>query len=128
MDFVRTSARHMCYLPYEGALFGRLLLNSDDGQLCEESGHLEPIEGRVSVRIDRRQHRISFEWERGKAARNVQKHRIAFEEACFVFADPLSLTVSELNDVAEARFVTIGKSPLGRLLVVVHLKEARRFG
>jgi uncharacterized protein len=62
----------------------------------------------------------SFEWDGPKAARNLQKHRVAFEEACFVFADPLSLTVPEIHDVAEARFVTIGKSAPGRLLVVVH--------
>jgi uncharacterized protein len=70
----------------------------------------------------------SFEWDGRKAARNLQKHQVAFEEACFVFADPLSLTVPELHDVAEARFVTIGKSAFGRLLVVVILREAKRFG
>jgi uncharacterized protein len=68
----------------------------------------------------------SFEWDRQKAVLNLRKHRVPFEEACFVFADPLSLTVPELHDVAEARFVTIGKSALGRLLVVVHTEREEK--
>ena len=65
----------------------------------------------------------SFEWDRRKAVLNLRKHRVPFEEACFVFADPLSLTVPELHEVSEARFVTIGRSALGRLLVVVHTER-----
>jgi len=38
-------------------------------------------------------------------------------------ADPLSLTVPDPDHTDENRFVTIGKSALGRLLVVVHTER-----
>lgn len=36
---------------------------------------------------------IEFEWDEGKACRNLLKHRISFEEAVTVFADPMALTI-----------------------------------
>jgi uncharacterized DUF497 family protein len=65
----------------------------------------------------------SFEWDARKAEGNLRKHRIQFEEACLVFADPLSLTVPDPDHASEARFLTIGKSAFGRLLVVVHTER-----
>ena len=34
----------------------------------------------------------AFEWDAAKAAENVQKHGVAFEEALTVFADPVLRT------------------------------------
>jgi uncharacterized protein len=48
-----------------------------------------------------------------------------FEEACLIFADPLSLTVSDPDYTDENRFITIGKSRLGRSLVVVHTEREK---
>lgn len=36
---------------------------------------------------------LDFEWDPGKAASNLKKHGVRFEEAATVFGDPLSLTV-----------------------------------
>lgn len=61
-----------------------------------------------------------FEWDRAKAAANLRKHRVSFREASTVLQDPLSTTFPDPASASEQRFVTIGTSALGRLLVVAH--------
>jgi uncharacterized DUF497 family protein len=64
---------------------------------------------------------LIFEWDEGKAFANLRKHGVSFEEARTVFADPLALTTPDpYHSVAEARFLTTGRSAAGRILVVVH--------
>lgn len=64
---------------------------------------------------------MEFEWDRSKAKRNLQKHRISFDEAVTVFFDPLAATVDDVDhSVSERRYLTIGYSARGRLLVVAH--------
>lgn len=65
---------------------------------------------------------IIFEWDPRKAKSNNAKHGVSFEEASTVFGDLLSLTIADPSHAqrAEDRFVTIGSSYLGRLLIVVH--------
>lgn len=66
----------------------------------------------------------SFEWDESKALMNEQKHGVSFDEAVTVFEDPLSLTiVDEAHSEAEDRFVDIGESRSGRLLVVVYTER-----
>lgn len=64
---------------------------------------------------------MDFEWDELKSETNEQKHGITFQEAMTVFGDALSLTGfdPDHSDV-EDRFITMGTSVLGRLLVVVH--------
>ena len=66
---------------------------------------------------------MHFEWNPAKAVGNVGKHGVAFEEACTVFGDPLSAT-QENHFGSEARFITVGYSATGRLLLVVHADRA----
>ncbi len=68
---------------------------------------------------------IVFDWDSRKAKSNHAKHGVSFEEASTVFGDSLSLTIADPahSRLAEERFVTIGSSYLGRLLVVVHRDE-----
>ena len=67
---------------------------------------------------------MHFEWDLAKAAKNLRKHRVSFEEASTVFADPLSLTIPDPDSsFDEARFITLGRSEVGRLLVVVHTER-----
>jgi uncharacterized DUF497 family protein len=64
---------------------------------------------------------MEFEWDPGKASRNLKDHKITFEEAATVFGDPLSLTLPDpdhSND--ESRFITVGNSIDGKLLLVSH--------
>lgn len=64
---------------------------------------------------------LRFEWDPEKAAVNLDKHGVTFEEAATVFGDSLSLTVHDPDhSFVEDRFVIIGQSCRGRTLVVVH--------
>lgn len=60
---------------------------------------------------------MQFSWDPIKAATNVRKHRVTFEEAVTVFADPLALLVDD-GDHPD-RFILIGESHRGRHLYVV---------
>jgi uncharacterized protein len=64
---------------------------------------------------------MTFEWDEQKAADNAQKHGVTFEEASTAFGDPLSVTIDDPDhSEAEDRFVLLGMSHTGRLVVVVH--------
>ena len=63
---------------------------------------------------------VRFEWDPRKAAANVHAHGVSFAEAVTVLEDDFALT-REDPDAGEAeRFVTLGLSNLGNLLVVVY--------
>jgi len=67
---------------------------------------------------------LRFEWNPRKAARNLAKHGVSFDEASTVFADTLSLTIPDPDHSEdEERLVIIGESHRRRLLVVVHVEE-----
>ena len=64
---------------------------------------------------------LQFEWDSKKALSNKRKHGITFEEACTIFADPLSITISDpAHSIGEDRFITIGTSVNNDLIVAVH--------
>ena len=64
---------------------------------------------------------MDFAWDPGKAASNLEKHGLSFEEASTAFGDPLSRTIPDpLHSDDEDRFVLIGSTSAGRLAVVVH--------
>jgi uncharacterized DUF497 family protein len=64
---------------------------------------------------------LRFEFAPAKAASNLKKHGVSFEEALTVFADPLSSTLpDDQHSGDEARFITIGESANQRLLFVVY--------
>ena len=59
------------------------------------------------------------EWDPIKAASNIEKHGVSFEEAVTVLGDPLAATIPNPVTSDEFREVHIGHSQEGRLLVVV---------
>ena len=63
----------------------------------------------------------NFEWDPDKAKVNIHKHGVSFEQAAWIFLDPLHIVIfdSEHSGVEE-RWVTLGKTNDGVLLVVVH--------
>ena len=68
---------------------------------------------------------VQFVWDTAKAAANLRKHRVSFHEAATVLEDVLSTTFpDEEHSTGERRFVTIGLSTRGRLLVVSHTERA----
>ena len=67
---------------------------------------------------------MRFEWDESKAAANLAKHGISFEEATTVFGDLLSDTFDDPDHSAEERrFVIIGMSEQGRMLIVAHTDD-----
>jgi uncharacterized DUF497 family protein len=64
---------------------------------------------------------LRFEWDPGKAAENLARHGVPFEEAATVFRDVLSATGADPDHSSdEERFVTFGISTSGRLLAIAH--------
>lgn len=62
-----------------------------------------------------------FEWDIKKAHNNWDKHSVTFEEAITVFRDSKALSIFDPDHSGtEDRWVTIGISEKGRLLVVIH--------
>ena len=64
---------------------------------------------------------MNFEWDLDKATQNYRKHRASFHEAATVFADPLAVTYHDPDhSLSEERFITVGISRNGRVLIVAH--------
>lgn len=64
---------------------------------------------------------IKFEWEASKAASNVQKHGITFEEARTVFFDERARLINDPDhSEIEDRFILLGFSSSLRVIVVCH--------
>ena len=64
---------------------------------------------------------MEFEWDVDKATDNLTKHRVTFEEASTVFGDPLARTIADPDlSVGEFRYLTVGTSQQGKLIVVAH--------
>ena len=70
---------------------------------------------------------MEFEWDPKKAAANVQKHGVTFQEAATVFGDTLAITFADPDHSAdEPRYITFGLSRHNRLLVVSHTNRKDR--
>ncbi len=64
---------------------------------------------------------LRFEWDPEKEEQNLDKHRVSFPEAATVFGDPLSMTFYDPDhSLDEERYITIGHSDSGQLLMVAH--------
>lgn len=70
---------------------------------------------------------MEFEWNPDKAKLNLEKHGISFQEATTVFNDPLSVTFPDPDhSIGENRYVIIGVSKFGQLLVVSHTDRGEK--
>ena len=67
----------------------------------------------------------NFEWDPIKARYNLDKHGVAFDEAATVFTDSKALSIFDPDhSETEDRWVTMGISEKGRLLIVIHAFRA----
>ena len=67
---------------------------------------------------------FNFEWDDQKAASNLQKHGVSFDEAVSAFGDNLALTFSDTDHAEiEERSRTYAISNKERLLVVIHTER-----
>lgn len=67
---------------------------------------------------------MKFDWDANKAANNLQKHGVTFEEALSVMFDPFAITVDDIeHSKREIREQTIGLSSKFRILLVIHTER-----
>ena len=67
---------------------------------------------------------VTFEWDDKKATSNLARHSVSFTEAETVFYDPRSLTIPDPDHSDdEKRFIDIGVSDRGRILIVVYTER-----
>jgi hypothetical protein len=65
---------------------------------------------------------VIYEWDPEKAAANLARHKVSFDEAATVFTDPFALTFDDPDhSLTEKRFITIGTSSKGRVLFLAHV-------
>lgn len=66
---------------------------------------------------------ISFEWDINKAASNLKKHGVSFEEAQSVFYDDFAVQFYDNDSESEDRFLMLGMSREARILIVCHCER-----
>jgi uncharacterized DUF497 family protein len=67
---------------------------------------------------------VRFEWDSDKAASNLARHGVSFEEGSTVFGDPLATTVVDPDhSVGEQRFFSTGLSSQQRMVIVWHTER-----
>ena len=67
---------------------------------------------------------LQFDWDPNKAESNERKHGVSFSEAATAFGDPLSATIPDPDhSEGEARFILVGLTFRGRLVVVAHVED-----
>lgn len=67
---------------------------------------------------------ITFEWDPAKAAANLKKHKVSFEEARSVFFDEFAMQYfDEDHSTSEERFLMLGMSSGAKLLIVCHCER-----
>jgi uncharacterized DUF497 family protein len=70
---------------------------------------------------------LAFAWEPAKAAINLEKHGVSFDEAATVFRNPLAKVLPDpTHSQGEERAIMIGHSEGGRLLLVVFMQREDR--
>lgn len=71
---------------------------------------------------------LEFRWDPKKAAANLRKHGVSFEDAATAFGDPYSVTIPDPDHSStEHRFTLIGVTTSGLLVVVATPSAAPLF-
>ena len=69
---------------------------------------------------------MEFEWDQKKASRNKEKHGVSFETAASCFRYPLLTKVDDRFEYGEVRLQSIGVTPLGAYLCIIHTEREGR--
>jgi uncharacterized DUF497 family protein len=68
--------------------------------------------------------KLTFEWDENKAKANFKKHNVSFEEGKTIFNDPLLFTFPDPeHSEYEQRYINIGLSSKGRVLILIHTER-----
>jgi hypothetical protein len=78
-----------------------------------EIASLDAVYGRTYIAA------VHFEWDPKKAEANLQKHGVDFADAVGVLYDEMAVTIED-EGATEERYITLGRDPLNRVLVVVY--------
>jgi uncharacterized DUF497 family protein len=71
---------------------------------------------------------MEYEWDENKAAANLSKHGVSFEEAKTVFDDPLYVDFYDPDhSYGEHRFILLGESAQKRVLFVSYIERNNSF-
>lgn len=69
-------------------------------------------------------HFVDYDWDDEKAESNLEKHGVSFEEAATIFDDPLYVDFYDPDhSVDEHRYLIMGQSTAGRLLIVAYTER-----
>ena len=63
---------------------------------------------------------MNIEFDQKKAASNLKKHGVSFDETATALLDPMALVREDDDALHEARFVAVGISNAGRLITVCY--------
>jgi len=63
---------------------------------------------------------VGYEWDPAKARANFAKHGVRFADAVTVLEDDLALTIRDPSSDEEERWITLGRSALDKVIVVVY--------
>ncbi len=67
---------------------------------------------------------MKLDWDAKKAASNVRKHSVSFEEAGTVFGDPMALTFDDPDhSTGEMRFLTFGVTRTNKFVIVSYTER-----
>ena len=67
---------------------------------------------------------VEFEWDETKAAANLKKHQVSFEEAKSIFFDEFGVQFFDADHSPdEERFLMLGMSSRAKLLIVCHCER-----
>jgi uncharacterized DUF497 family protein len=67
---------------------------------------------------------MRFEADPAKAAQNLKKHKVSFEEAASVFGDSMAYTFPDPDhSLGEERWLTFGMSRMGRILAIIYTER-----
>ena len=73
--------------------------------------------------------RLNLEWNPGKAKQNLRKHGVTFGQGATVLLDPVAINLyDEEHSREEDRWITLGRSSQGDILVVVHTFDEQSDG
>ena len=101
--------------------------DTDTGDGVHRRPGSEPYQGVRSCKATFRPYNvqmIKFDWDPAKAASNLRKHGVSFEEAQTVFYDEFAVQFfDEPHSSEEDRFLMLGMSSGAHLLLVCHCER-----
>ena len=71
---------------------------------------------------------MEFDDDPAKAAHNLKKHKVGFEEAASVFGDPMAYTFADPDhSIGEERWLMFGLSRMSRILAVIYTHRRGKY-